>query len=231
MHLELRRSFAISSSQTDWALAGSSRSSDVCAARSLGAMTLRLAATATVGEVAFGGVGSLRFGFFPSESSAARLPQRHVSSVRRPKSVRQCSLTAPFFASSGRCMRESFPVRRLWVRRLATEASTSQASEGHEGGSTEGAPEKQTPYYFNQEALGDAEEEVLSPQEKAEKEQLVKLLAKKLAGPLADENGNVPTGESRQVLHLSWLVQPLRNHHALALSVKLFFRRRPSHSD
>eukprot|EP01066_Platyproteum_vivax_P000416 Platyproteum_vivax@DN10460_c0_g1_i1.p1 len=43
----------------------------------------------------------------------------------------------------------------------------------------------------------DGEFEVLTPEQQLEKEQLIKELTKRLSGPLADENGNVPTGKDR----------------------------------
>jgi len=45
----------------------------------------------------------------------------------------------------------------------------------------------------------DGEEEVLTEEEKKEKEAIIKELTKRLAGPLADENGNVPTGKDRPI--------------------------------
>lgn len=45
--------------------------------------------------------------------------------------------------------------------------------------------------------LFDGEEEVLTPEEKEEKEMLIKELKRRLSGPLADEEGNVPTGADR----------------------------------
>ncbi|EER16784.1 hypothetical protein Pmar_PMAR016478 [Perkinsus marinus ATCC 50983] len=41
--------------------------------------------------------------------------------------------------------------------------------------------------------------EKLTPEEQAEKQRLIKELTKKLAGPLADENGNVPAGKDRPI--------------------------------
>eukprot|EP00397_Hematodinium_sp_SG-2012_P023916 GEMP01024877.1.p1 GENE.GEMP01024877.1~~GEMP01024877.1.p1 ORF type:complete len:248 (+),score=78.10 GEMP01024877.1:58-801(+) len=45
--------------------------------------------------------------------------------------------------------------------------------------------------------LFDGEEEVLTAAEAEEKEMLIKELKRRLSGPLADENGNVPTGKDR----------------------------------
>ncbi|OEH78671.1 coronin binding [Cyclospora cayetanensis] len=42
-------------------------------------------------------------------------------------------------------------------------------------------------------------DEVLTPEQREEKERLIHILAKKLAGPLADEHGNVPTGSARPI--------------------------------
>ncbi|XP_026192244.1 putative mediator of RNA polymerase II transcription subunit 26 [Cyclospora cayetanensis] len=50
-----------------------------------------------------------------------------------------------------------------------------------------------------QDYIGDAEDEVLTPEQREEKERLIHILAKKLAGPLADEHGNVPTGSARPI--------------------------------
>ncbi|KEP65382.1 UNVERIFIED_CONTAM: RAP domain-containing protein [Hammondia hammondi] len=47
--------------------------------------------------------------------------------------------------------------------------------------------------------LFDGGEERLSPQQVAEKEQLIKELTQRLSGPLADSNGNVPTGAARPI--------------------------------
>jgi hypothetical protein len=45
----------------------------------------------------------------------------------------------------------------------------------------------------------DGELEVLTPEQQKEKELLIKELTKRLSGPLADENGNVPTGLDRPI--------------------------------
>lgn len=47
--------------------------------------------------------------------------------------------------------------------------------------------------------LYDGEEEVLTPAQQREKAMLIKELTKRLAGPLADENGNVPVGKDRPI--------------------------------
>ncbi len=45
----------------------------------------------------------------------------------------------------------------------------------------------------------DGEEEILSEDQMREKQALIKELTKRLSGPLADENGNVPTGKDRPI--------------------------------
>ncbi|ORM40103.1 uncharacterized protein BXIN_1444 [Babesia sp. Xinjiang] len=45
----------------------------------------------------------------------------------------------------------------------------------------------------------DADVENLSPEQQQQKEELIRELTKKLSGPLADENGNVPTGDDRPI--------------------------------
>lgn len=52
---------------------------------------------------------------------------------------------------------------------------------------------------FYREHLLDGEEEVLTEAEKEEKDTIVKELTKRLSGPLADEDGNVPTGKDRPI--------------------------------
>ncbi|KAF4692282.1 hypothetical protein FOZ60_013814 [Perkinsus olseni] len=52
---------------------------------------------------------------------------------------------------------------------------------------------------FSAAATAAALNEKLTPEEQAEKQRLIKELTKKLAGPLADENGNVPTGKDRPI--------------------------------
>lgn len=49
------------------------------------------------------------------------------------------------------------------------------------------------------ERLLDGEVEVLTAEEKAEKDRLIKELTRRLSGPLADEHGNVPTGKDRPI--------------------------------
>jgi len=55
------------------------------------------------------------------------------------------------------------------------------------------------PRKFYRERLLDGEEEVLTEEEKAEKEAILKELTVRLSGPLADEHGNVPTGKDRPI--------------------------------
>ncbi|GFE53536.1 RAP domain-containing, putative [Babesia ovis] len=45
----------------------------------------------------------------------------------------------------------------------------------------------------------DADVENLSPEQQQQKEELIRELTKKLSGPLADENGEVPTGDDRPI--------------------------------
>ncbi|KAF4674014.1 hypothetical protein FOL47_009805 [Perkinsus chesapeaki] len=52
---------------------------------------------------------------------------------------------------------------------------------------------------FSAAATSAALNEKLTPEEQAEKQRLIKELTRKLAGPLADENGNVPTGKDRPI--------------------------------
>ncbi|CAD7935032.1 unnamed protein product [Amoebophrya sp. A25] len=47
--------------------------------------------------------------------------------------------------------------------------------------------------------LYDGEEEVLTAAQYEEKQRLIKELTRRLSGPLADENGNVPTGKDRPI--------------------------------
>ncbi|KAK1933263.1 hypothetical protein X943_002907 [Babesia divergens] len=45
----------------------------------------------------------------------------------------------------------------------------------------------------------DADVENLSPEQQKQKEELIRELTKKLSGPLADEHGNLPTGDDRPI--------------------------------
>ncbi|EDO08504.1 RAP domain family protein [Babesia bovis T2Bo] len=45
----------------------------------------------------------------------------------------------------------------------------------------------------------DADAENLSPEQQQQKEELIRELTKKLSGPLADDDGNVPTGDDRPI--------------------------------
>lgn len=45
--------------------------------------------------------------------------------------------------------------------------------------------------------LFEGEKEILTPEQQAEKEMLIKELTKRLSGPLADSKGKVPTGDER----------------------------------
>jgi len=63
------------------------------------------------------------------------------------------------------------------------------------GGRSEGSGETK----FYRERLLDGEEEVLTEDEKREKDEIVKELTRRLSGPLADEHGNVPTGKDRPI--------------------------------
>eukprot|EP00435_Cladocopium_sp_Y103_P034901 s1155_g9.t1 len=51
---------------------------------------------------------------------------------------------------------------------------------------------------YRQQLL-DGNEEILTEEEKKEKDSIIKELTRKLSGPLADEDGNVPTGEDRPI--------------------------------
>lgn len=51
---------------------------------------------------------------------------------------------------------------------------------------------------YRQQLL-DGNEEILTQEEKEEKDKIIKELTRKLSGPLADEDGNVPTGEDRPI--------------------------------
>lgn len=55
------------------------------------------------------------------------------------------------------------------------------------------------PQKFYRERLLDGEEEVLTEKEKLEKDEILKELTRRLSGPLADEHGNVPTGNDRPI--------------------------------
>ncbi|CAK9115634.1 FAST kinase domain-containing protein 3 [Durusdinium trenchii] len=54
------------------------------------------------------------------------------------------------------------------------------------------------PKVYRQRLL-DGNEEILTEEEKQEKDSIIKELTRKLSGPLADEDGNVPTGEDRPI--------------------------------
>mmetsp|Transcript_16573 Transcript_16573/g.31308 ORF Transcript_16573/g.31308 Transcript_16573/m.31308 type:complete len:257 (+) Transcript_16573:27-797(+) len=58
--------------------------------------------------------------------------------------------------------------------------------------------DKDSPKLYRQRLL-DGGEEVLTEGEKKEKDEIIKELTRRLSGPLADEDGNVPTGEDRPV--------------------------------
>lgn len=59
--------------------------------------------------------------------------------------------------------------------------------------------EGKTKKKFYRERLLDGEEEVLTEEEKKEKDSIIKELTRRLSGPLADEDGNVPTGSDRPI--------------------------------
>merc|ERR1719383_1624952 len=59
-------------------------------------------------------------------------------------------------------------------------------------------PEQGAPKVFRQKLLN-GEEEVLTEEQKEEKDRIIKELRKRLSGPLADEDGNVPTGKDRPI--------------------------------
>uniref|UniRef100_A0A0G4H4L1 RAP domain-containing protein n=1 Tax=Chromera velia CCMP2878 TaxID=1169474 RepID=A0A0G4H4L1_9ALVE len=46
-------------------------------------------------------------------------------------------------------------------------------------------------------SLWEGEQEILTPEQQKQKEELIRELTRRLSGPLADENGNVPTGKDR----------------------------------
>ncbi|CAE8661711.1 unnamed protein product, partial [Polarella glacialis] len=52
---------------------------------------------------------------------------------------------------------------------------------------------------FYRERLLNGEEEILTEAEKQEKDEIIKDLTRRLSGPLADEHGNVPTGDDRPI--------------------------------
>ncbi|CAJ1383225.1 unnamed protein product [Effrenium voratum] len=51
----------------------------------------------------------------------------------------------------------------------------------------------------HRQRLLDGGEEILTEEEKVEKDNIIKDLTKRLSGPLADEHGNIPTGEDRPI--------------------------------
>ncbi|KYF43854.1 RAP domain-containing protein, partial [Toxoplasma gondii ARI] len=71
--------------------------------------------------------------------------------------------------------------------------SASPGEAAHPGDKAEKEKPVDLPLLF------DGGEERLSPQQVAEKEQLIKELTQRLSGPLADSNGNVPTGAARPI--------------------------------
>ncbi|KAK1445152.1 hypothetical protein BgAZ_110580 [Babesia gibsoni] len=81
-----------------------------------------------------------------------------------------------------------------WMKKPETPADQATGATSSSFGST-GAKSSITDgkFYF------DADVENLNPEQQKQKEELIRELTKKLSGPLADENGNVPTGDDRPI--------------------------------
>lgn len=82
-------------------------------------------------------------------------------------------------------------VQRLQSPRTGTSRTFSTAAAAPSGQENKGKDNTIRTMLF------DGEEEILTPEEKEEKDMLIKELKRRLSGPLADEEGNVPTGEDR----------------------------------
>lgn len=89
---------------------------------------------------------------------------------------------------------------RAW--RCCASAKTSPGAAAQTlAASLPGAPSESSggsPKVYRERLL-DGEEEVLTEAEKKEKDTLLKELRRRLSGPLADEDGNVPTGKDRPI--------------------------------
>eukprot|EP00931_Biecheleriopsis_adriatica_P069317 TRINITY_DN43183_c0_g1_i1.p1 TRINITY_DN43183_c0_g1~~TRINITY_DN43183_c0_g1_i1.p1 ORF type:complete len:322 (-),score=65.93 TRINITY_DN43183_c0_g1_i1:21-986(-) len=106
------------------------------------------------------------------------------------------------------CFGSRLVVRRPCVLAAALQASRTVASQPP----NPPAPRQPTPpapgtspaegqggAKIYRERLLDGGEEILTEAEKQEKDEIIKDLTRRLSGPLADEHGNVPTGEDRPI--------------------------------
>eukprot|EP00930_Biecheleria_cincta_P057186 TRINITY_DN4315_c0_g1_i1.p1 TRINITY_DN4315_c0_g1~~TRINITY_DN4315_c0_g1_i1.p1 ORF type:complete len:342 (+),score=59.70 TRINITY_DN4315_c0_g1_i1:43-1026(+) len=73
-----------------------------------------------------------------------------------------------------------------------------QQSTPAQSSSSDSAEQGTGPKVYRERLL-DGGEEILTEAEKQEKDAIIKDLTKRLSGPLADEHGNVPTGEDRPI--------------------------------
>ncbi|GIX61173.1 RAP domain-containing protein [Babesia caballi] len=123
-----------------------------------------------------------------SPLSFAAKPAAQCCRTRLGRSeLRHASSSAPSdggAASGGKSSGDSDDSR--WMKKANT-ASESTSSSAGKTNITDGK------FYF------DADVENLSPEQQQQKEELIRELTRKLSGPLADEHGNVPTGDDRPI--------------------------------
>mmetsp|Transcript_62092 Transcript_62092/g.115192 ORF Transcript_62092/g.115192 Transcript_62092/m.115192 type:complete len:277 (-) Transcript_62092:44-874(-) len=112
---------------------------------------------------------------------------------RTPTALRQWVPQRPAAGCSTLLRGQVLP-RDFGFRALAGTPSHS----GDEGGAQNASSSTAQPKLYRERLL-DGEEEILTEAEKTEKEEILRELTRKLSGPLADENGNVPTGKDRPI--------------------------------
>ncbi|CEM39385.1 unnamed protein product [Vitrella brassicaformis CCMP3155] len=106
----------------------------------------------------------------------------------------RCALVRPAQSSLATAALQAS--QAAFVRPISTSPSLRQSAAAAQDSSTTGAqgdsdlPPFPPPLY-------DGETEVLTPEQQKQKAELIKELTRRLSGPLADEEGNVPTGKDR----------------------------------
>lgn len=107
-----------------------------------------------------------------------------------------CTTIAAAFSSASRSSAAPTSILRH-VRRLQTPRGTGISRTFSTAAAAPSGQENKAKDNTIRTMLFDGEEEILTPEEKEEKDMLIKELKRRLSGPLADEEGNVPTGADR----------------------------------
>ncbi|CBZ51661.1 conserved hypothetical protein [Neospora caninum Liverpool] len=102
------------------------------------------------------------------------------------------SLSAPVGKGDGRPHVATFRLAAAFSTTPSTLPSPAESAQPGEKAERDQKP-------LDLPLLFDGGEERLSPQQVTEKEQLIKELTQRLSGPLADADGNVPTGAARPI--------------------------------